>query len=532
MERIERVRIERVRIENEYMLAKEAESRTLSEAEAEEQRLAEEKVEYERRTIEEPRKKGKERERLASLREDKARKDEADRIKREQAEQHRKESDRRISLLKRIQKAQKRRDQQPQIGAWMASTSAEDQHLKATEPENITELGDLEEFCQSIERLWERETGCNPDVEILWVLMSVAVSSKRRTCGSKSSKILLDKYNGFLYDDTSNSDFERRQISYEKVKIAVLDTRAAHSVRYGTPDTIRKSDDDGHGTQVASIILKVTPFARLFVYRIVRRRTDSIRPRIVAAAIQDAVSAGVDIIKLSFGWDQESGDGHEPLRAALRMCDEHDILVFAATSNDGLGSASGMAYPARDDRVIAIDAASAAGKWLPFNPSRDNDFKTHRFTALGQSITTDFPPHLKSKEGWKLMDGTSAATPVAAGMAALILEFARQPPLGFASKVAERLKRPEAMREVLAGVVAKRLSKNGEYRHLVPTELFKSNWERDDADELYTSKGHRRRAVEWIAAIMGKKYGHAIVDPMHDRIQMEWRCTPLTDFGR
>ncbi|KAH7079793.1 peptidase S8/S53 domain-containing protein [Paraphoma chrysanthemicola] len=246
----------------------------------------------------------------------------------------------------------------------------------------------------------------------------------------------------------------------------------------------------------------------------------------VAAAIQDAVSAGVDIINLSFGWDQEVGDGHVQLRAALQTCNEHDVLVFAATSNDGLGSASGMAYPARDDRVIAIDAASAAGMWLPFNPSRDNEYKTHRFTALGESITTDFPPHLESKEGWKLMDGTSAATPVAAGIAALVLEFARQPPLGYAPKVGELLKRPEAMREVLAGVVAKRLSKNGEYRHLVPTELFKTDWERDDAGKWYSSKGHRHRAVESIAAIMGKKYGHAIVDPMHDRIQMEWRRAP------
>jgi subtilisin family serine protease len=360
---------------------------------------------------------------------------------------------------------------------------------------------------------------------------------------------ILDKYNGFIYDEKSNGDTRKQRGPYEKVKIAVLDTGAAQSAKPGTPEIIRKSkarikwrkfegsilspreDEDGHGTQVASIILQVTPFAQLFVYRVVKQRTDHIQPSVVAAAIEDAVKAGVDIINMSFGWDQESGEGHEQLRAALRKCSQNDVLVFAATSNDDLESESGMAYPARDDRVIAIDAASARGEWLPFNPSRDNEFKTHRFTALGQGIKTDFPTQLDTQEGWKRMDGTSAATPVAAGIAALVLEFARQPPLGYAPKVAELLKRPEAMREVLAGVVAVRHSKNGEYRHLVPTRLFKIDWEEDDADDWHSSKGHRRRAVDSITTILGKKYGHEIVDPMHDRIHQEWERIAIENMA-
>jgi subtilisin family serine protease len=360
---------------------------------------------------------------------------------------------------------------------------------------------------------------------------------------------ILDKYNGFVYDEMSNDDTRNRRRPYERVKIAVLDTGAAHSAKSGTPEIIRKSkarikwrkiegsifsareDEDGHGTQVASIILQVTPFAQLFVYRVVNHRTDHIRPSVVAAAIEDAIKAGVDIINMSFGWDQEFGEGHEQLRTALRKCSENDVLVFAATSNDDLESESGMAYPARDDRVIAIDAASARGEWLPFNPSRDNEFKTHRFTALGQGIKTDFPTQLDSQEGWKRMDGTSAATPVAAGIAALVLEFARQPPLGYAPKVAELLKRPEAMREVLAGVIAARHSKNGEYRHLVPTRLFKVEWEEEDTDDWYSSKGHRRRAVDSITNILGKKYGHEIVEPMHDRIQIEWERIAIANVA-
>ncbi|KAF2022957.1 subtilisin-like protein [Setomelanomma holmii] len=350
---------------------------------------------------------------------------------------------------------------------------------------------------------------------------------------------ILDNYDGYAYNDESSTESPPRKRPYEKVKITVLDTGVAQLARSSSPETIRnskarikwrkvdgndlthKEDEDGHGTQVASIILQLTPFVQLFVYRIVRQRTDPIDPSLVAAAIEDAVKAGVDIINMSFRWDHEFGDGHDQLCTALRKCSEIDVLVFAATSNGDLESESGMAYPARDDRVIAVDAASSRGEWLPFNPSRDNEFKTHRFTALGGGFRCDYPPQLGTKEGWTRMDGTSAATPIAAGIAALVLEFARQPPLSYASKVAELLKRPEAMREVLAGVVAVKHTKNGEYRHLVPTKLFNSDWEDGDADDWLSFKGQRRRAANSIITILSKKYRYEIVDPMHDRIDYE-----------
>ena len=269
-------------------------------------------------------------------------------------------------------------------------------------------------------------------------------------------------------------------------------------------------------------MLNATPYTKLYIYRILYRRTDQIKPKIVAAALEDAIKHGVDIINIPFGWDRESGDEHDQLRAALKKCSENDVLIFAATSKDHPDSESGMAYLARHDSVIAIDAASSQGKWLSPNPSRDNDFKPHRFTAFGEGIKVDFPPQFGTKEGWKRMDGTSAATPVAAGIAALLLEFARQPPLGYAEEVAKVLKRPEDMREVLAGAVAVKRSKNGEYSHLVPGRLFKCDSDSGDAGDWFSLNCLRRQAVDAVITILKNKYGHEIAHPMNERVQREW----------
>jgi hypothetical protein len=343
---------------------------------------------------------------------------------------------------------------------------------------------------------------------------------------------LKDTAHKFL-DTYKDYVFEGQRSPYKRVKIAVLDTGVSNSSRSGIPKTIKisksrimwcstpgnplepRDDEDGHGTQVASIILQVTPYARLYVYRVVRSRKDPIKPTVVAAAIEDAVlKHGVDIINLSFGWDHEHGKGHEELRAALRKCHEKDVLVFAATSNEDLESASGMAYPARADSVIAIDAATSKGEWLSSNPTRDNEFKTHRFTALGEEI--------KTETNQTRMTGTSAAAPVAAGIGALVLEFARQPPLGYAPDIAKMLKRSDAMREVLAGAVAVKHTRNGEYRHLVPGRLFKCDPVGGDAGEWFLLSSRRYEAVGLVSSILRNRYGHQILDPIYQRIQQQW----------
>lgn len=90
-------------------------------------------------------------------------------------------------------------------------------------------------------------------------------------------------------------------------------------------------------------------------------------------------------------------------------------LIFAAASNGG-GNVS-RAYPASNDGVFAIHAARGNGERNSMNPPKrfgDN------FSTLGVAIDSQW----KGKE--VSISGTSFATPVAASIAADVLEFTRR----------------------------------------------------------------------------------------------------------
>ncbi|KAJ0130192.1 Uncharacterized protein HZ326_26704 [Fusarium oxysporum f. sp. albedinis] len=95
------------------------------------------------------------------------------------------------------------------------------------------------------------------------------------------------------------------------------------------------------------------------------------------------------------------------------------VYLFAATSNDGLlGRLNDILYLARSESVIAVNAADGYGdhaKSAPLLTSQHS--RGSRFSAPGLGITSP-----NSKE---ILEGSSFACPIVAGVTALILEFAR-----------------------------------------------------------------------------------------------------------
>jgi hypothetical protein len=130
----------------------------------------------------------------------------------------------------------------------------------------------------------------------------------------------------------------------------------------------------------------------------------------------------VDIISMSFGFE-------EPFRAISRAvsdyCDKK--VLFAAAANDG-GRRDTIAFPARMDRVICVKSCNGDGTPSTFNPWNSKDAGLN-FMTLGKDVVSM----------WRLKDwnemtalqkrssGTSVATPIAAGIAALVMHFLRQP---------------------------------------------------------------------------------------------------------
>ncbi len=96
---------------------------------------------------------------------------------------------------------------------------------------------------------------------------------------------------------------------------------------------------------------------------------------------------------------------------------EKRILFFSAASNSGANGPE--QFPATDEHVISIRATHPSGAPWEHNPPVGNHGEA--FGTLGTEVPAAW---LKSDPQGKILSGTSVATPIAAGMAAMLLGYA------------------------------------------------------------------------------------------------------------
>ena len=178
------------------------------------------------------------------------------------------------------------------------------------------------------------------------------------------------------------------------------------------------ADDHGHGTQAALVAAaagnnaigtagacwscRVLPVKVLDEY-------GSGSYSAVAAGIAWAASHGADIINLSLGGPTSSNVMAEAIAAARAA----GVTVIAATGNDGLNQ---LSYPAASPGVIAVAANTSRGarySWSNYHTTQA------AISAPGCLIAQD-PIDLE----YYWYCGTSAATPLVAGTAALLRSVA------------------------------------------------------------------------------------------------------------
>ncbi|MFW6725085.1 S8 family serine peptidase [Streptomyces sp. MAR4 CNY-716] len=211
-------------------------------------------------------------------------------------------------------------------------------------------------------------------------------------------------------------------------------TVVATKREYARTTPFPQTDCEAHGTAVAGVVAArraegdrmagVAPGATVYPVRIADG-VDRATPRTLAAAIDDAVTAGADVLNLSFARPVDDA----PVRAAVRRAVEAGVLVVAAAGNEGNGGAAGgRMFPAAYDGVLAVAAVAADGQ--PLESSNSGPWVD--LSAYGDQIPVVAP----NGSGYLTGAGTSIATAQVSGAAALVR--ARFPELT-AEEVAHRL---------------------------------------------------------------------------------------------
>ncbi|XP_066301000.1 uncharacterized protein [Branchiostoma lanceolatum] len=178
-------------------------------------------------------------------------------------------------------------------------------------------------------------------------------------------------------------------------------------------------DFHGHGTSCAGIVLRTAPFVRLVICKVMSSQGHG-RLTWAAEAIDWLLNdkAGpknycpVDIISMSFGCNSFDSD----LRRAVSEAVGRGKVVVAAASNDGRKKLTNIAFPARFGDVICVGSCNNLGQPSSFTPTgREIDF-----LAPGEDIEAPSSSYCE----YQTRSGTSEATPIVAGIAAMVISYA------------------------------------------------------------------------------------------------------------
>ncbi|WP_138429088.1 S8 family peptidase [Fodinibius saliphilus] len=202
---------------------------------------------------------------------------------------------------------------------------------------------------------------------------------------------------------------------------------------YGNNDVA--GPDPSHGTHVAGIIgamrdngIGIDGIAiktRIMAVRAVPNGDE--RDKDVANAIRYAVNNGADIINMSFG------KSYSPYKTvvdeAIKYADKKGVLMVHGAGNESQNIDKKPKYPT-DVYGSSVIGDSAATQWLSVGATswKPNENFIANFSNFGNQKVDLFAPGVDiystiPNNKYKRQDGTSMASPVVAGAAALIMAY-------------------------------------------------------------------------------------------------------------
>lgn len=137
----------------------------------------------------------------------------------------------------------------------------------------------------------------------------------------------------------------------------------------------------------------------------------------LARALGQAVQDGARVINVSGGEFAPAGTAHPILADAVADCARHGVLIVAATGNDGCAC---LHVPAALASVLAVGAMGSAGEALEFS-NWGAVYQVQGILAPGEAIPGAVPGG-----GTAQLTGTSVATAIVSGVAALLMSLERR----------------------------------------------------------------------------------------------------------
>ncbi|MBE7385885.1 MAG: PatA/PatG family cyanobactin maturation protease [Leptolyngbya sp. SIO1E4] len=177
-----------------------------------------------------------------------------------------------------------------------------------------------------------------------------------------------------------------------------------------------------HGTHVTSVLLGqpgspvvgIAPRCKGLIIPVFSDGGRSPSQLDLARAIEQAVNAGAHIINISGGQLTDEGEAEGWLERSVQLCQDNNVLIVAAAGNDGCDC---LHVPAALPAVLAVGAMDNQGQPMEFS-NWGEIYQEQGILASGENI-------LGAKPGGGIvqLSGTSFATPIASGVAALLLSL-------------------------------------------------------------------------------------------------------------
>ncbi|HEY0580859.1 MAG TPA: S8 family peptidase [Chloroflexota bacterium] len=228
-----------------------------------------------------------------------------------------------------------------------------------------------------------------------------------------------------------------------------LDGRVVTRVDFVDPTAPAQGDPGGHGTHVAGIVgaaspdvTGVAPQSRLLSVRVLDAAGNGRLSSVIRGlewTIAHKTELGIRVVVLALGAPTSGSYQDDPLASAAELAWRSGLVVVAAAGNNG-PTAGTISTPGVDPLLLTVGATDDAGTaattddsvpfWSSRGPTESGIAKPdlvapgRKIVSLrvpGSTLDQQLPTHIEGPRTFRL-SGTSEATAVVAGTAALLLQ--------------------------------------------------------------------------------------------------------------